>query len=44
MTISDYVLGLIALICFASAAIGWPKTPFNLVALGLAFITAAYLF
>ena len=44
MTISDYVLGLIALACFVSAAIGWPNTRLNLVATGLAFITAAYLF
>jgi len=44
MTISDYVLGVVALVCFASAAFNWPKVPVNLVALGLACLTAAYLF
>lgn len=44
MTISDYVLGVVALICFVSAAVGWPKSRVNLIALGLACLTAAYLF
>jgi len=44
MTISDYVLGVVALVCFVSAAVGWPKSRVNLIALGLACLTAAYLF
>lgn len=44
MTISDYVLGLVALVCFVAAAIGWPSSRLNLVACGLACLTAAYLF
>lgn len=44
MTISDYVLGVVALVCFGSAAIGWPASRLNLIALGLALLTAAWLF
>ena len=44
MTISDYVLGLIAFVCFLATAIGWPKLPYNLLAFGLACLTAAWLF
>ena len=44
MTVSDKILGVIALVCFSAATIGWPKIPLNLVALGLALLTAAWLF
>lgn len=44
MTISDYVLGVCALVCFLAAAFDWPRVRVNLIALGLACLTAAYLF
>lgn len=44
MTISDYALGFVALLCFVAAAVGWPATRINLIAAGLACLTAAYLF
>ncbi len=40
----DTVFLIVALVCFIAAAIGWPSTRVNLVAAGLAFFVATYLF